>query len=333
MLVETPAAGDRIINLELSGYASLELPLTLQAGEVVAVEAELAATGMEVLFQNAAYIGPGGSISPPGGYSLPPGNYSLNRSGEGPIFAPDYPHQRWISGLNIAIPVVSALTAGVMIAEASNPSTAGVASPFTISAAAADLALIAVNAALIIRRSRWRESWRADPAAAASQWADEDFTRAERDLESGNWDQARSSLDRFAARYPMDDRTPEALYRSARLAYVQDDLAVCAERLGVLNDRYPVPRIWGRVQRLRADLAFRSGRIDDGLTALDSIYGFDDAVDLEAIAYQKAVRLTELSRETGNRNRALEAWDVLIENWSQSSLINEYLLSRDRLIP
>ena len=132
--------------------------------------------------------------------------------------------------------------------------------------------------------------------------------------------------------YPLDERTPDALYRSARLAYMQRDYAACTERLVILTEDYPIPGLWDRAWKLSADLYFRINRLEDGLAALDMIHGLDNSVDLESVALKKASVLTEMATETSEREQAVNAWDVLITGWPESILINEYRQSRDSLM-
>ncbi len=244
-------------------------------------------------------------------------------------FTPVYPNQNWIDGLNIAIPIVTVFTGGMMIAEALSPRSNGRISPFTITALAIDLLMAGVDIGLHVHRAKWRKTWETDPAEATPLWVEDDYQLAESSLASGELLQARYLFNRFAMIYPLNEQTPEALYRSARLAYMQGDFEACFGRLKLLRKDYPIPGLWDRGWRLAADLYFKANQLEEGLAALEMIYGLEDPVDLESAAFRKASVLTDSAVETGDTKRAVDAWNLLIKTWPESILIDEYRVLRD----
>ncbi len=331
MVVEAPTTGKRVIQIRKAGFGDSEISFSVETGSVIVVEFILPQTGSNIFFQDGMMLGTDSKPLPPGGYSLNPGNYNLSKEDGLGIFTPVYPNQKWIDGLNIAIPIVTVFAGGMMISEALSPRTDGRISPFTISALAVDLLLVGANIGFHIHRSKWRKTWETDPAEATPFWADDDYQLAEATLESGEFLRARNLFDRYAMIYPLEERTPEALYRSARLAYIQGDISASSGRLKLLRKDYPVPGLWDRGWRLAADLYFRVNQMEEGLAALDMIYGLENPVDLESAAFRKASVLTESARETGDIKRAVDAWDLLITTWPESDLIDAYRESRESL--
>jgi outer membrane protein assembly factor BamD (BamD/ComL family) len=153
-------------------------------------------------------------------------------------------------------------------------------------------------------------------------------------LENGDWTTARLLFDRFVQLYPLDERVPDALYRSARLAYLQGDYPTCALRLDTLLTDYPIPELWDRAWRLRAELQFRTDQRGKGLESLREIHGIDETVDMESVALKTASVLTEIASETGapsDIEAAEESWNKLIRDWPESPLVAEYRNSLDQL--
>lgn len=295
LVIEYPAVGEHRIEFLMTGHEVSELSLNIESNSVTVIETILSPNGLTLFLQDGVASSADGSPLPAGGYSFDPGSYNFGTLNGEPQLTPVYPNQQWIDGLNIAIPVVTAFAAGLMVSEAVNPRTNGKVSPFTISVLVSDLILVGANIGLHVHRSKWQKSRELDSASATPPWADEDFRRAEELLESGKLNEARILFDRFAMIYPLDERTPEALYRSARLAYLQGNYSECSDHLSLLLEKYPVPALWDRSWRLRAELAFREERIEEGLAALDMIFNLDDSIDMESVALRRAAILSDLA--------------------------------------
>jgi tetratricopeptide (TPR) repeat protein len=150
-------------------------------------------------------------------------------------------------------------------------------------------------------------------------------------LAAGYWEKARDLFDRYTLIYPLDEQSPKALYRSARLSFLRGDVTACIRRLDRMKTEYPVPEYWDRIWRLSADVAFSKGRLNEGLEALDMILGLDDLADLESVALKKAMVLTEEFEQSGESIPALEAWSELIETWPDSDSVEEYRNQRDSI--
>ncbi|MCK5735170.1 MAG: PEGA domain-containing protein, partial [Spirochaetaceae bacterium] len=228
MVIEAPAAGERTIQIRKTGFGDSEISFSVETGSVIVVELNLPQTGSNIFFQDGVILGTDSEPLPPGGYSLNPGNYKLSEEYGLGTFTPVYPNQKWIDGLNIAIPIVTVFAGGMMVTEALSPRSDGRISPFTITALVIDLLMAGADIGLHVHRAKWRKTWETDPAEATPLWAENDYQLAESSLASGELLQARYLFDRYAMIYPLNKQTPHALYRSARLAYMQGDFEACS---------------------------------------------------------------------------------------------------------
>lgn len=293
LVIRESQIGERNLRIEKSGYEPLEVVADVGNGEIVVVEGTLSPTGISLFFQDGIAEGADGEALPPGGYSFNPGYYSLGNSDGVGTIAPVYTNQKWIDALNIAIPFVSVLTGGLVISETVSPRSEASISPFTVGVLVSDILMIGANIGLHVHRTGWRKEWEVDSASVRPHSAEDDYKNAEEALAAGNWSKAQKLFDRYHLVYPLDRNSPTALYRSARLSFLQGDNTGCAKRLDRMKSEYPTPEYWDRIWQLSADTAFRDGRVEDGLKALDMILGLDDMVNMESVAQQKATVLTE----------------------------------------
>ena len=324
MIIEAADPDLLRLTVQMSGFRPEELELKTGAGIVTAVEYSLTPTG--------------GIVVPPGAegseaVSLDAGRYDLGLREDLESLIPVYPHQQWIDGLNIAIPVVSVLAGGILLGEALAPESDGRISPYTIALLSTDLLLIGADIGFHIHRSGWREEWVSDPASGAPAWAAEDFEAAMEAFNSGNLDEAGVLFDRFALRYPLNEHAPEAVYLSARVSFLTGDLQTARSRLELMERRYPVPSLWGRSRKLHAEILFRSGETEQGLAMMKEIYGFDESVDRESTDLTRTRIIAERALAAGDTAAAAAAWDELIAAWPDSVLAGEYRSIRDSLSP
>lgn len=322
-------AGERILRIEMSGFDPLESTVGIGAGEAVVVDGILNSSGISLLLHDGIFVGADGESLPSGAYSFDTGSYNLDYSNGSAVLSPVYPNQQWIDALNIAIPIVSIFAGGLVVAEMLNPRTENSISPFTIGVLVTDLLAIGTNIGFHVHRSRWRKEWLVDSAPATPPWAADDYRLAEEALAAGFWEKAQILFDRYTLIYPLDELSPTALYRSARLSFLQGDVSGCIRRIDRMKAEYPVPEYWDRIWRLSADAAFSNESLEEGLEALDMILGLDNLVDLESVALKRARVLTEAIERTGDSGPALEAWSELIEDWPESDSLDEYQNQRD----
>lgn len=324
MIIESPAAGTRQLTVRMSGFAAEESVIEAGPGIVTAVEYNLTSAGVIVV--------------PPGAdgaeaVSLDSGRYDLGLKEDIESLLPVYPRQQWIDGLNIAIPVVTALAGGILLAETLAPQSDRRYSPYTIALLATDIVMIGANAGLHIDRANWRTDWIADPVSGAPAWAEEDFDAAMSAFNSGLLAEAGLLFDRFALRFPLDERSPEAIYFSARVSFLTGDPVTAGNRLELMERQYPVPALWGRSRELYAEVLFRSGRTEPGLSMLEEIYGFDESVDRESVDLTRTRIIAGEAMEDGDAAVAAAAWNELIAAWPDSVLVDEYERIRDSLAP
>lgn len=326
------SSGERLLSIEMSGFDNLKDNIEIGVDEAVVVDGVLNPAGISLFLRDGILVGADGKNLSPGGYSFGRGSYNLDYAEGSGVLSPVYPNQQWIDALNIAIPIVSVFAGGLVIAEMINPRTESVISPFTIGVLVSDLLMIGTNIGFHVHRSRWRKDWMVDSAAATPLWAEDDYRLAEEALAAGFWEKAQILFDRYTLIYPLDELSPTALYRSARLSFLQGDVSGCIRRIDRMKTNYPVPEYWDRIWRLSAEAAFRNENLDEGLDALDMIIGLDESIDLESVALKRATVLTDEFEGTGDTGLALDAWSELIENWPESDLLEEYQNQRKSVL-
>ncbi|MFW5769123.1 MAG: tetratricopeptide repeat protein [Spirochaetota bacterium] len=323
--------GDYLLEIDLIGYHPVSLEITVEAGRPSIFRFDLSRSYVFTGFPEEERVAVEGAEFGERFFALPPGKYGFDKEGKTLSVRPQYPGQRVIDALNIAIPIVTAFTIALTVVEALQPRIGGLPlSPFVLSAYGVDAALIGASIGLYIQRGKFYRNFTYAAAAGSAEDARGLFTSGIEALDEGELDEAAGRFEELSVKYPHSAYTPEALYRIARIHLIQDKTDQAEIYLTRIIERYPVPEYYDQCRKLLSDIYLARREYKKSLEQLDSVLYVSEVYSREDIGLFRCKALTQrgLAGAGAERKRGLEeaeeSWRGLIEKYPGSENLPFY---------
>ncbi|MFP4563424.1 MAG: PEGA domain-containing protein [Spirochaetia bacterium] len=307
--------GDYLLEIDLIGYHPVSLEITVEAGRPSIFRFDLSRSYVFTGFPEEERVAVEGAEFGERFFALPPGKYGFDKEGKTLSVRPQYPGQRVIDALNIAIPIVTAFTIALTVVEALQPRIGGLPlSPFVLSAYGVDAALIGASIGLYIQRGKFYRNFTYAAAAGSAEDARGLFTSGIEALDEGELDEAAGRFEELSVKYPHSAYTPEALYRIARIHLIQDKTDQAEIYLTRIIERYPVPEYYDQCRKLLSDIYLARREYKKSLEQLDSVLYVSEVYSREDIGLFRCKALTQrgLAGAGAERKRGLEEAE---ESW------------------
>ena len=323
--------GDYRLEIDRIGYHPVSLEITIEPGRPNIFRFDLSRSYVFTGFPEEEAVAVGDAEFPERFFALPPGKYGFDKEGKTLSVRPQYPGQRVIDALNIAIPIVTAFTIALTVVEALQPRIGGLPlSPFVLSAYGVDAALIGTGIGMYIHRGKFYRNFTYAAAAGSGEDAGELFKSGIEALDAGELDAAAGRFEELSAKYPHSTYTPEALYRIARIHLIQDKTDQAEIYLTRILERYPVPEYYDQCRKLLSDIYLARKEYKKSLEQLDSVLYVSEVYSREDIGLFRCKALTQrgLAGAEAERRRGLEeaeeCWRGLIEKYPGSDNLPFY---------
>ncbi|MBN1835436.1 MAG: PEGA domain-containing protein [Spirochaetales bacterium] len=337
LLLRGLPAGRHTFELRKDGHSPRVVTAVLEAGEVQSISVELGGAYLLPSFPEEGSVQVHGSREPAEGrlFQLPEGTYRIRRGADGILeVEPRYRHQGWLTGVDLALPMALAfsgvLTAHDLIYPKRNAlqlAPGASLAPATLTAYGVSLALIGLEVALRVHRSRFLRSFEYStlPVRDEARRAREAFDRAESLLSLGELQEAQRFYTVVLEQHPSSPLYPEALFKVARIHALSGAETMAAMELRLLVERYPTVELYDKARKTLADLALARGEYARGLEELDAIVFADPLFVPEEIDHYRAEVLSAWAgAEPEILPRVAEAYRGLIERYPDSAELPRY---------
>jgi hypothetical protein len=275
LVLRNLAPGTHRVEVRRQGYEQATMQVTLPPQP--ARNAVVAAVRLVPLFfvasfpENAeVHVGAGEATDPY--LRLPAGEYTVRRSTDALHVEPIYAGERWIDGLDTALPAAIGLSGCLALYETIGPGAADRrVSPLTLSSYALTAVIIAVDLRLRTERDRVRARFRYESSDRTPREAVEQMKRADRLVQAGLLDQAVEAYQGVVTLFPDQPVAAEALFRSGRVHRVARQDAAAEGDFRRIVGRYPTPELHDRARLALAELRAAAGDTPGALEHLDAL--------------------------------------------------------------
>jgi hypothetical protein len=219
--------------------------------------------------------------------------YDASPEGGAPVIITDYPGQRSIALLNIAIPVFVALSGLLTVNDAVNPKESGLFfSPLTLSAYTATLGLTGYRFAWGRQRKKYFDAvdTLSSEVTASHENARKNYEQGQAQLAQAKMDRALYHYTAIVERQKDSIYMPYALYKIAKIHMIGGELALAAAEFERIVDSYPLPDLYDKSLKSLADIYAEQGRFCESISYLDEMIFADPLFSRESIErYRKHI--------------------------------------------
>jgi tetratricopeptide (TPR) repeat protein len=325
LVLRNAAVGSRSLLLYKEGYERARAQIEVTEDRVQTVVVELVPVPVTVLFpeEKAVHIGSKKEDSHGNAFSIVQGTYAISRWQNILSIEPVFPQQGAIDALTLAIPL-SLFFSGISAVQdlVSGSSGPFLFSPLTLSACAAGVAAIGLDAALHVKKAQFIASFTPTvrPQKESLLAAEESFARGEETLALGRLDEAlRFYLDVVEKRTDSPLH-PQALYKMAKIHSLTGQHSLAEAELRLIVARYPVPELLDKACRTLADILFARGSFEKSIQALAQMVNVDPLFPREDVLSYKCQILEKWTqRDPTKGSELLGACRELLASYGDSA--------------
>jgi hypothetical protein len=329
LLRELPAGTHRFI-VSKEGYATERVELKLEAGGIRSHVVDLTDTYFNPTFPEEPDVtirgsGKGGERAE---FQLPLGSYTVSRRDGLLNIEPVFPGEGWLRGLNLALPLAAAFTGILTLHDVLYPKRASVRiapglqlSVATLCAYGISFTLVGFDLALGLKKGKFRRSfsYRLIPAQQSFQAARDYYERGENLVALGQLEEAMRVYTEVLEGFPDSPLYPEALFKTARIHFLQGDDSLAAVELDLVARRYPLPDLYDKAQKSLADILLRRKEYSLSLERLQAMVLADPLYSREEIdAYRCDVLEQWQQEDPAVLSELVGAYRQLVERYPGS---------------
>jgi tetratricopeptide (TPR) repeat protein len=336
LLLRALEPGIHELEIRKEGYRTELREIELAAGEIRSLEIDLSSLFFDPVLPEEQTVVIRGEEQEAGDtvYRFPEGSYSFDREGGSLHIEPVFPQERWIRGLNLAIPLSAAFTTVLTLHDIFYPKRAALQfgedfslSPVTLSAFGLTFTLVGFDIALYARRNKARRTFSYDaiPREQALHRAGEYYQRAENLLALGQLEEAQRFYTRVLENYRDSPLYPQALFKTARIHFLTGRDSLATIQFNLIADHYPLPDLYDKAQRGLADILLRQGAYQQSIEQLQQMVFADPLYSPEEVELLKAEILEEwFTADPDVIDRVIEAYVTLADSYRQSDSVDLY---------
>jgi len=336
LLLRDLEPGSHELEIRKQGYRTELVEIELGPEEIQSLEIDLASLSFAPVLPEEETVIIRGEQQEAGDtvYQLPEGSYSFRREEGNLQIEPVFPQDRWIGGLNLAIPLSIAFTGILTLHDIFHPKRAALQftedfslSPATLSAYGLSFTLIGFDIALYLRRSKARKSftYAAVPREQALHSAKEYYERAENLLALGQLEEALRFYTRVLEGYKDSPLYPYALFKTARIHFLTGEDSLATIEFKMIADHYPLPDLYDKARRGLADILLRRRAYQESIEQLQHIVFADPLYGEEEIELLEAEILEDwFTAAPEVIARVIDAYTALVNSYPDSENVDLY---------
>jgi hypothetical protein len=208
-----------------------------------------------------------------------------------PLLPEEYPKQKSIKILNIAIPVFVVISGLLTINDAVYSKDTGLFfSPITITAYTVTAGLAGYRIALGRQKKRYIQSVdeQFEHVNTPYRMALEQYNRGQEALSLDELDQALFHYTTIVHQYQNTMYMPYALYKIAKIQAIQEQYELATKGFSLITAQYPLSDLYDRSLKSLADIAAAQGRYVESIGYLDRMVYADPLFNRNAVNRYKA---------------------------------------------
>jgi tetratricopeptide (TPR) repeat protein len=343
LVVETPLLlrdlppGKHTFEVRKEGYPGRKVSVELAAGEVKSLVVDLTGGTFQPAFLNETGLVLAGKAEETAGviFQLPEGDYRVRRKGDDLLLEPKYRLQGAITGLNITLPLALAFSGVLTLYDILQPPEGPLPlSAATLSAYGITAGVAGVDLVLHIKRRNFRKaySYSVRPLQESPHVARELYERAEGLLAQDRREEALHFYGLVVHEHKDSVYLPQALFKTAKIHFLTEDDTLAILESQLLVNRYPLPDLYDKAEKMLADLYARQGDYSQSLAHLDTMVFVDPLYSREDIDLYRCEVLGQwVESDPAQLPVLLEAWRGLVERYADSPRAPDYRRRLDEL--
>lgn len=327
VLIRNLSSGVHTIELFKLGYISTKKKIFMRKDTVLTFNQILEYQYIPLVIPTHKYININAKPNSRGNFLLKDGTYRFKMQQESLDIIPVYPGQRFIDGLNIAIPLLVILSGALTVNEIYNPhNTSKSLSGFTLFSFGVNTALIAADGGLLFARDKYYKNFSIPESAVETDYPETIYKTAEQMFSAGELDKSLYYLDRILKEFTQSDIYPYALFKAAKINIVKDNSSLAQKMLLKLVNDYPVPELYNTAVKSLSDIYLRNGEYKESLDQLSLIIFTDHGFTREDIDFQRYKILKKWAESDKEKNAALKSHiESMVQNYPDSPRYNLYI--------
>jgi hypothetical protein len=198
--------------------------------------------------------------------------YRVQDAGGIPIVNEEFPKQKSIDMLNIAVPVFAVISGLLTINDVAYSKESGLFfSPVTITAYCATAGLLGYRIALGRQKRKYTDTLNVKPEEMmnAHQQAQELYGRAQVMLSEDDLSQALLHYTEILENHGETIYMPHALYKIARIHQIEEEYTIAAREFELILEGYPLADLYDKSLKALAELYAAQGQYCKSLRYLD----------------------------------------------------------------
>jgi tetratricopeptide (TPR) repeat protein len=336
LLLRELKAGLHDLEIRKPGFRTDRRQVTVESGKITTMSIDLASLYFSPLLPEETEIIIHGNEEAAADtlFQLPEGEYSFSREQGALRIEPVFPQDRWIRGLNLAVPLSLAFATVLTLHDIYYPKRAALhltddfsLSPATLTACGLTITLISFDVVLHLKRNRARESFTYStmPRERSLHTADEYYERAEDLLALGQLEEALRFYTRVLEGYRDSPLYPYALFKTARIHYLTGEDSLAIVEFNLIADHYPLPDLYDKAHRGLADILLRRRAYRESIAQLQSMVFADPLYTKEEINLLEAEILEAWFGENpGVLDDVAVAYEALANRYGDSENVDLY---------